>query len=241
MIPTAQEQQALTDGPVPTITCNGGEVTVLSAGLGRETENCGAEFKGFKNAEAEETRYIAVVTSEAAPGLSSNVDIKVVLPLNCPTFDELCGNYPDGSVSILCFDITDETRQQMAQMRTMVIGTDEEGNDITCDYNNLPALNALEESVGTTSAMPVAITKTGENTGLLTVIGADNAALPITYNPDNGIISMNLTEDDITLSGRLQAAYAEKQTVVTLVGRITVRLGEGLTVEVDASASRPLK
>lgn len=152
---------------------------------------------------------------------------------NAPTFDEVVGQYPDGTMVITEVFISDRLRAEIesSQAETEEDASGESENttgslleaitdDLSeqfagCDFASV--ILGLEEQIGVVNEMPLVIEKTDENTGTLNM--GENPG-PVTYDPNMGILSFSADQEGISMGGDLFASYNGDKTGVQLSGEL---------------------
>ena len=153
-----------------------------------------------------------------------------------PTFDELLGNYEDGTLTVTDFYMSDELRASLANSSA-------KDNELGCDFSQI--IPAIEEQKGVPKEFPFIITKVGENTGILLPAAADEGdedGFALTYDPASGILSVHIEEDGTSLDGALRAKYNADKTGVEISGEMytDMTFGEECNLTLQIQGSKPL-
>jgi len=139
-----------------------------------------------------------------------------------PTLEELMGHYADGMMTIT--DVIVDPAFRAALEAKEADGDAEEDSLGGCD---LDILGSLEEKKGETSAVPITIEITGDNTGRL-VFGDPEGEDIFDFTYENGVMraGKSSSDDGMTSENTLEikAAYDSEKTSVVLSGTNTVRL-----------------
>ncbi len=228
------------EGINPTVTVDGGADLRIFAIRGSNVnvlKSSGGSVKinDFKKSCADKYVYLALVTGLHDSG-KQNYTLKVELP-PYPTLDELVGQYPDGALTFKDVYISPELRASAATNNETEESDD---NDLGCDFN-IDVIAALDALKGQTQQRKLVITKTGEDTGTLTLIDEDDDStnpLPFTYQ--NGILAFDYSIDGGTLTGELVAAYGKNKDV-TIDGDLSAKESEDLRLDIFISGSKPLE
>ena len=132
-----------------------------------------------------------------------------------PSFDEIVGEYADGTLTISDFYVSDETRQAIANS-----GKD---NEYGCDLSEI--LTSIEEQKGQKNDMPFTITKTGENVGKLLSKDGEGA-FDLTYTA--GVLTLHYAGDGATLDGTGKAQFKADRTGIEISGELYTDFGYGI-------------
>ncbi len=166
----------------------------------------------------------------AEPELTLN--FKLTAPLTevviagAPTFEEVCGEYPGGTMTIKDVFLTDELRAQLQEADSAAAeSASEASEEYGCDIAG--AILALEEQIGNSNETPFTITATGENTGTVVANGNADSALNASYNPATGelTVEMRPTEETNEMSGTMSGVLqcsGGKDEPVTVKGDLKV-------------------
>lgn len=149
---------------------------------------------------------------------------------SAPTFDELVGQYADGTMTITDFFASDELRATFADSANRK-------NESGCDLSEL--IPTLEAQKGVVKEAPFTIVKTGENAGLLLTKGNEEDGFELTYSPAGGMLSVHYEDDGVSLDGTLRASYNGDKTGVAIAGDMWSDLGYGsdfsLTLRIEGT------
>ena len=138
---------------------------------------------------------------------------KIVIEFGgAPTFDELVGGYADGTTTVTEVFVSDAARAELASGSTE--------NEYGCDLGEI--ITSLEEQIGVPNESPLEVTKTGENSGILTL--DEETPGNVTYDASTGMLAFSLEEEGVSLSGELRASYNSDKTGVVLSGALTTSL-----------------
>ena len=171
---------------------------------------------------------------------------EVPITSNCPTFEEVCGYYDSGILTITDVYIPPEIKEAMEQAAESGEDDSEDGCDFNFDFN-------LEELVGETREVPFTIEAVGDMIGN---IGGDGlgeifAACPgMAYNEKTGKFSevvFTIEEDDEawTVSVSMTAVYSdESKSGVVVAGPIKLAMASGfmpgLVITMSLAGEKPL-
>lgn len=153
-------------------------------------------------------------------------ETEVIHYANIPTFDDIVGNHPEATRTIVSVFISDSLREEMnapdepsSGPKAPMTFTAEDLGLEGCDLKEI--ILGFEEQIGQVENEEITITKTGENQGQLML---SNGELNLTYDPTTGKLDLSMYkgfdgDEEIKLFwGDLLARYGPDMKGVELKG-----------------------
>ncbi len=127
-----------------------------------------------------------------------------------PSFDELVGEYPNGTITVTDYYISDALRAQAENT-----AGSEDALETGCDINTI--IQTLEESKGVPQESPFSITKTEENRGAMYISDSPGE---VVYNNSAGSLHLSRSDETSSASGDLAASFTGNNTAVQISGEL---------------------
>lgn len=221
----------LSEGSDPAVSVPGADlrIFVISSGAVEVFTGAGGSvtLKDFKT-RSDDSTFLALVTGLHESG-QADYTVTVGLPAK-PTFDEVVGVYPDGSLLFAKIDISDEA-----------IARAESGDESGCDPQVLSMLKGME---GRKDSIEMVVEKIDQNDGVLQIIfksgDIDKMTYSFTFVDGILLIDQSLEEEGQYATGSLDTSYGGENEVV-LDGDLNISDVHGeVNIVLHLNGSKPL-